>query len=85
VAAKLAAPQEGLSSMSKLISHGTEVALNQLANIYFSMERGMKTMNLLQVYYIKERFYEELEHVFDTYLKYHMKILLGVLHFDISS
>jgi exonuclease III len=26
---------------------------------------------------IKERFYEELEQVFDKFLKYHMKILLG--------
>jgi hypothetical protein len=26
---------------------------------------------------IKDRFYEELEQVFDTFLKYHMKILLG--------
>jgi exonuclease III len=27
--------------------------------------------------YIKDRFYEELEQVFDKFLKYHMKILLG--------
>jgi hypothetical protein len=26
---------------------------------------------------IKDRFYEELEHVFDKFPKYHMKILLG--------
>jgi exonuclease III len=26
---------------------------------------------------IKDRFYKELEHVFDKFLKYHMKILLG--------
>jgi hypothetical protein len=26
---------------------------------------------------IKNRFYEELEHVFDKFPKYHMKILLG--------
>jgi hypothetical protein len=26
--------------------------------------------------YMKERFYEELEHVFDKFPKYHMKILL---------
>jgi exonuclease III len=26
---------------------------------------------------IKDRFYEELEHVFDKFQKYHMKILLG--------
>jgi hypothetical protein len=25
----------------------------------------------------KDRFYEEVEHVFDNYPKYHMKILLG--------
>jgi hypothetical protein len=26
---------------------------------------------------IKDRFYEELEHVFDKFPKYHLKILLG--------
>jgi hypothetical protein len=26
---------------------------------------------------VKDNFYEELEHVFDKFLKYHMKILLG--------
>jgi hypothetical protein len=26
---------------------------------------------------VKDRFYEELEHVFDKFPKYHMKILLG--------
>jgi exonuclease III len=30
-----------------------------------------------KIYYIKDRFYEELEQVFDKFPKYHMKILLG--------
>jgi hypothetical protein len=30
-----------------------------------------------ETYDIKDRFYEELEHVFDKFPKYHMKILLG--------
>jgi exonuclease III len=30
-----------------------------------------------KIYDIKDRFYEELEHVFDKFLSYHIKILLG--------
>jgi hypothetical protein len=30
--------------------------------------------------YMKDSFCEELEHVFDQFLKYHMKILLGNLN-----
>jgi hypothetical protein len=33
--------------------------------------------NSRPVLYIKERFYEELEHVFDKFPNYHMKIVLG--------
>jgi hypothetical protein len=34
-----------------------EVALNEQANIHFSMEKGMKIMNLVQVFsYIKESY-----------------------------
>jgi hypothetical protein len=30
-----------------------------------------------KIYDVKDSFYEELEHVFDKFPKYHMKILLG--------
>jgi hypothetical protein len=33
---------------------------------------------------VKDRFYEELEHVFDKYPKYHMKILLGDINAKIG-
>jgi hypothetical protein len=103
------------------------VAPNQQKNIDFSMERGMRTMNWVQVFFslfflhkriisavervqyasdrmsyiilrghwfhsiflnvhaptedkiddMKDSFYEELEHAYDKFPKYHMKILLG--------
>jgi hypothetical protein len=33
---------------------------------------------------MKDRFYEELEHVFDKFSKYHMKILLGHLNANVG-
>jgi hypothetical protein len=37
-----------------------EVALNQQANIYFSMERGMKIMNYVLVFSYKRESYQHL-------------------------
>jgi hypothetical protein len=34
--------------------------------------------------YLKDRFYEELEHVYDKFPKYHTKILLGVFNVDVG-
>jgi hypothetical protein len=34
---------------------------------------------------LKDRFYEELEHVFDKFPKYHMKILLGDFNAKVGS
>jgi hypothetical protein len=56
------------------------VAPNQQANIHFSMERGMRIKNYVQVSsYIRES-YQQFRgwslSVLDRTLKYHMKIML---------
>jgi hypothetical protein len=44
-------------------SDGMEVALNQQANIHFSMERGMKIMNWVQVFFIHKSIISEVKSV----------------------
>jgi hypothetical protein len=37
----------------------------------------LSILYILCILFVKDRFYEELERVFDKFLKYHKKILLG--------
>jgi hypothetical protein len=53
------------------------VAPNQQANTHFSIVLNDHSRTEDKIDDVRERVYEELEHIFIKFSKYHMKILLG--------